>query len=302
MFFSIELRFRLLPLTYKHTNSIAYFQVLINMKLYKPLLFLLFFFNYSSCVWAIPLGDLQQDEEFLIESSELNIPSDTIQAKDENTLTSQQNKTLEDAVLESSLMQNTSVNKTGAAAYSSDDKQMPGGEVNEFYLFEQEELDAQKPGLEIYETLAPMLSPELKNDAKKVWAETTDFRDAIDFSSKDSESTELILQQSSREVNLQQSSKEMSLSKWNTVNGSSDNNLPSGAYDKKEPDQVMVRELFDGIYDLIKNTLLIIAGLLIVGKIVSIIVKKIIPDREKRTRKNTRRRRKRRHRTLPELK
>ena len=276
------------------------------MKLYVPILMLSFFFNYSSAAWAIPLYDLQQNEEFLIKPPELKSRLDTTQSKDENTLISQNNKTSGEGVLASSLMQETFVNKTEGSAYSPDDKQVSGGDVSAFYLFEQEELDAQKPALGIYETLAPILSAEMKNDVKKIWADTVDFRNAIIFSSKDSGSKELILQQSSREINLQPSSKEMSQLKWKTVGGLSNNNLSAGANDRKTPDQVVIKELFDGIFDLIRNAFFIIAGILIVGKIVSLIVIKIMSQRKKRKRKkrkrkSSRRRRKRRRRTLSAL-
>ncbi|MCK5649467.1 MAG: hypothetical protein KAI22_11365 [Gammaproteobacteria bacterium] len=236
--------------------------------------------GFSNGVRAIPLNDLPHDNELSLQASDFNMSLDQTPSKKQLFFSVKETEK-NDSLLRYSSVSESSLKKKQVILK---DEELTSGDETDFYLFEQEELDAQKPGLELYQTLAPMLSPELKKDAKKIWAETADFREAIDFSTKDSDSKELI---------LQQSSKEMTLLKGKTLEELSNKNLPPALYDKKEPDKAMVRELFDGIYDLLKNAFLIIAGILILGKTISFIVKKIIAGRERRKKRQARRHSKR---------
>ena len=248
---------------------------------------------FSSDVLAIPLDDLPHDEELLTDTSDSNVLLSNSPQKKANSVSIKKYESQEKSLLSQSMDQDVFLQGIKEESVSPKDKQKHRDGESDFYLFEQEELDAQKPGLEIYQSLAPMLTPEMKKDAKKVWAETADFRDAIDFSTKDSDSEELI---------LQQSSKEMTLLKGKSLEELSNKNLPPALYDKKEPDKAMVRELFDGIYDLLKNALLIIVSVLILGKIISFIVKKVLAGSEKRkkrkARRHSKRRRKKRRQTF----
>ena len=259
------------------------------MKLY----WFLILFSFSLSAWCIPLEDLEEEQVFLLknEAPDAVSLSPNILEKKSSSYFNQKNTRSDETLLNQQLIPQTSLKKEivgGSAA-----KEKVVGQESEFYLFDQEEQDAQKPGLEIYQSLAPMLTPEMKKDAKKVWAETTDFREAIDFSTKDSES---------KELTLQQSSKEMALFEGKTLEELTNKNLPPGIDDKKEPDKAMVRELFDGIYDLLKNALLIIVGVLIAGKIITFIVKKVLAGSEKRkkrkAKRHSKRRRKKRRQTF----
>ena len=256
------------------------------MKLYKPLL-LLCSFSFSFSAWAVPLGDLLQNEELLIESSELGILPYKALLKEERPASPPKNEISSDVLFKQPLNQETSLNKEKGLISFSKDKQIIASEDTDFYLFEQEELDAQQPGLGIYETLAPMLSSEMKKDAKKVWVETADFREAVNFLTMESDSKELILQKSSTEVTLL---------KGKALEEMLNKNLPPDVYDNKESDKTMVRALFDDFYDLLKNAFLIIAGVLILGKIISVIVIKVIAASEKPKNIHARRRHSKRHR------
>ena len=237
--------------------------------------------------WGIPLDDLHQNEELLIESSDASVLPYQLLRREEKPILSPKNEVSSDVISTQPFIQESSLKERRGINDSLKDKQFIGSEDTEFYLFEQEELDAQKPGLGIYETLAPILSSEMKKDAKKAWAETADFRATIDFSTMESESQELV---------LKKSSSEMTELKGKTLEEISNKNLPPGGYDDKEPDKAMVRDLFDRFYDLLKNAFLIIAGVLISGKIISFIVINVIADREKRKKRHARRRHSKRHR------
>lgn len=239
---------------------------------------LLILFSFSTVTWAIPLDDLYQNKE-LIESSDLIVLPDNALPKEEKPVLSPKNEISSKVLFKQPLIQETSLNEEKGANSFSKDNKIIGSDDTEFYLFEQEELDAQQPGLGIYETLAPMLSPEMKKDAKKAWAETADFREAIDFSTMDSEPQELVLKKSSGEIiEFKGKTAEEILKK----------NLPPGVYDKKEPDKAMIRQLYEDFYDLLKNAFLIIAGVLISGKIISFIVQKIIAKSARRNKRKAR--------------
>ena len=257
------------------------------MKICSHFFLLLIVLSLSFSAWAIPLDDLSQNEELLIESSELKGLPYKIMPKVDEPTSSPASKYSSEASYKQSLIQETFLNEEKGARDAPEDKLFMGGDDSEFYLFEQEELDAQKPGLGIYETLAPMLSSEMKKDTKKVWAETAGFREAIDFSTKDSESKELI---------LKQSSKEMMMFKGKSLEEIANKNLPPGVYDDREVDKTMVKVLFDDFFELLKNAFLIIAGILLLGKIISFIIKKIISTSERRKKRRARRHSKKRHR------
>ena len=147
-------------------------------------------------------------------------------------------------------------------------------------MYEQEELAAQKSGLELYEVLSPMLSPEMKKNAKTLWVETADFRDAINSFTTELEGKELI---------LQESRKEAALINGKTLDELSKESHPSShAYVKKEPDNAIIQALFDDFYELLKNAFLIIIGVLIIGKVSGLCMKKIIKGRERRKKRNKR--------------
>ena len=253
------------------------------MKLYKPLL-LLCSFSFLFSAWAVPLDDLPQNEELLIESSELGVLPYKALLKEEKPASPPKNEISSDVLFKHPLNQETSLNEKKGLINFSKDKQNSGSDDTDFYLFEQEE---QQPGLGIYETLAPMLSSEMKKDAKKVWVETADFREAVNFLTMESDSKELILQKSSTEVTLL---------KGKALEEMLNKNLPPDVYDNKESDKTMVRALFDDFYDLLKNAFLIIAGVLILGKIISVIVIKVIAASEKPKKRHARRRHSKRHR------
>ena len=128
---------------------------------------------------------------------------------------------------------------------------------------------------------------EMKKDAKKIWKETADFRKVIDFSRKNSDSNELTLPKSTKNVTMIEGGE---------LEIISNKNFSNPAYENKKPDKILIKALFDDIYDLIKNALLIIVAILIFGKLISFIVKKLIIKSEKRKKRRVRRhRRKRRH-------
>lgn len=251
---------------------------------------LLICFTCSDSAWSIPVENPQENQELLPEK----VDSNTIPAnKSENKSTTlgphpQKNVHSEEISLSQSIIQETSLQGLKETIVPSKDNQNFGGDETDFYLFDQEALDAQKPSLELYQTLSPLLTPEMKKDAKKLWVETADLRENLDFSTSESGSKELI---------LPASNKEMTLIKGEAIE-LSNKNLPPALSGKNKTDKVLVRELFDGIYDLIKNALLIIAGVLILGKLFSIIAKKIIRNSERKKKRKARRRRRKRRRTF----
>ena len=246
-------------------------------------LFLLFslLLIWSFNVWSIPLDDMSQNDKL----SDLDASSFQSGPQNVEPFLSNKKEIPTHYLPKQSLDKGISTGVNKSAVDPSKDKQAINSDDTDFYLFEQEELDAQKPGLEIYQSLTPMLTPEIKKDAKKIWADTAEFREALNFSTKDLESKELI---------LQQSSKELTLLKGKSLEEIANKNLPPAVHDKKTPNKAMVRELFDGIYDLLKNAFFIIVGVLLIGKAISFVVKKIIVGSEKRKERKLRRHSKRR--------
>lgn len=231
---------------------------------------------YFSTAQAIPLESLLHDDELSLEVYDSKILSDQTQSK-ERLLLSEKEVVGKGNLKNSSLVPVNSMQKEQTTPKRG---QKTSNNEDDFNLFEQDE---QKYGLGLYETLTPVLSPEMKNDAKKVWAETADFRQAIGFSRKDSISKELILQQSVKESNL---------FNGEGLDGVSNKKTYSNTYSKKEPDKTQVKVLFDEFYYLLKNAFFIIAGALICGKIISIFVKKTIKNSMGRKKRHITRNRK----------
>jgi len=155
----------------------------------------------------------------------------------------------------------------------------------EFDLFETEVEDKKKSSSGIHESLSSMLSPELKQEAKKIWMDSSEIRDAINSFTMEADSEDLVLPKASDEMtDLEGYTSDEILNK----------NLSPEAYDNKEPDEIMVKELFDDFYDLLRNAFIIIVTTLIVGKIISIIVKKIKIGNGRRKKRHSRRRSKKR--------
>lgn len=251
-------------------------------RFFLPLLIL---FGFPTAASGIPLNDSRQHKNLLIEPSDLSALPSGHSPKDKKLTSPPLNKVSSAAFINRVSNQESSFQE-GSLRSVKTINDYPGNKVvigkgnSELYLFEQNELDAQRSGLGIYQILAPMLSPELKKDAKRVWAGSADFRKAFDFSMNNAQSKELILQKSAKETSA--------LQKGEVLESASNKKIYSSDGGDKELDSTVVRALFDDFYDLLKNAFFIIAGILLAAKIISLLIKKITKDGRKRKKRKKR--------------
>lgn len=232
-----------------------------------------------SNVWGLPLGD--KDFNGLSSEHDLFLPE--VEQTKQNFAVKTKSKYLpKDVILEDDLftrkldsadeIDNKNVSEQRLAGKKSSDDNL------DFYLFDQKELDAQQEGLNIYKTLAPMLSSEGKKEAKKLWESSHDLRAA--FKSSESETETLILKKASLAVNQY---------KGKALEELSAKNLPPRLTEAKDPDKEVVHELFERFFDLLKRAFVIIITVLLSAKIISFLVKKILTRKKRRHSRRSRR-------------
>ena len=224
-------------------------------------------------VWAIPLEDKEETHPeprqdmpihvLDVSKPELNVDNQSVLVREDNSGTVPRKTVIADELFAQQPVLGETTDKKAA-----DDMVVEG-----YLLFEQDELAEQQEGLGIYETLAPMLSPEAKKEAKKLWENTADFRDAIKVSDVDSETQALV---------LTKASVDMTEYKGKSLEELAGKALPPRLMEDKDPDKEVVHELFVQFYELLKNAFLIIISVLLIAKVSSLLIKKLLSRRKKR--------------------
>lgn len=225
-----------------------------------------------SNVWGLPLGD----EDFNGLSSEHDLFLPEVEQAKQNFAVKNKSKYLpKNVILEDDLFTRNLDSADEIDKKNASEQRLAGKKSlednSDFYLFDQKELDAQQEGLDIYKTLAPMLSSEGKKEAKKLWESSHDLRAA--FKSSESETETLILKKASLEVNQY---------KGKALEELSAKNLPARLTEAKDPDQEVVHELFERFFDLLKRAFVIIITVLLSVKLISLLIKKLLKRRRKR--------------------
>ena len=225
-----------------------------------------------SNVWAIPVEDKEQvhpdfKQDVLIHlldvsKPELNADNQLVPVPAEKSESVQKKTAITDELFsqQSALGEKTNKKSTDVLV------------VEDYLLFEQDELAEEQEGLGIYKSLAPMLSPEAKKEAKKLWENTADFRDAIKLSDTDAETQALV---------LTKSSVDMTEYKGKSLEELAGKALPPRLSEVKDPDKEVVHELFVRFYELLKKAFLIIISVLVVAKVGSLLIKKLLSRRRK---------------------
>ena len=244
------------------------------MHLYASFFYLLvFFISVPGMVLAIPLEVKEETrpgsrQDVLIHvqdvsKTELNVDKQSVPVAADKSGTVQRETVIADELFSQQPILGEKTDKKTADDMVAED----------YLLFEQDELAEQQEGLGIYETLAPMLSPEAKKEAKKLWENTADFRDAIKVSDVDSETQALVLTKASAD---------MTEYKGKSLDELAGKALPPRLTEAKDPDKEVVHELFVRFYELLKNAFLIIISVLAIAKVSSLLIKKLLSRRKKR--------------------
>ena len=223
-----------------------------------------------SNVWAIPLADKNENNPSSRQDVLMHVPD---VSKPELNAGNQSEPVTADKFGTVQRTEDELFSQQRILGEKTDKKASDDMVVEEYLLFEQDELAEQQEDLGIYETLVPMLSSEVKKEAKKLWENTVDFRDAIKLSDADSETQALVLTKVSAD---------MTEYKGKSLEELAGKALPPRLMEDKDPDKEVVHELFVQFYELLKNAFLIIISVLLIAKVSSLLIKKLLSRRKKR--------------------
>ncbi len=250
------------------------------MKVWYGIFYLLFLLSCLNFAWAIPLAEqdnniTERKHESLIKTIEGVKQSSAVEANSQSTV----KKTIatDDLFSHNIRAFNGSDKQQQSEQISQDKKPLDYKDNEDFLLFDQEEMNAQQEGLELYETLAPMLSPEAKKEAKKLWENSAELRATL--KSSDLETETLVLQKASTD---------MLKYKGKSLEELAGKNLPPRMKEALEQDEEVVHELFVRFFDLLKRAFLIIVVVLLVAKLISILVNSFLNRRSRRSRRKKR--------------